>query len=142
MKFRSQTVARMGGMAAAMLLSATPLFAQNMKPGMYEYTTKTEVFGLSIPVSFKQCVTQKDVDSNSAYVNQQGVEGCTPPEVKRNGSEIAIKYSCSKPRMSGEGKGTVGEDSFAFDMKVTQHEMNNSVVRTQIAAKRIGACTK
>ena len=117
-------------------LAATSAQAQNLKPGQYEYTTKTEVFGITIPVSFKQCVTQKDVDSNSAYVNQQGQEGCTPPDVKRNGAEISIKYSCTKPKMTGEGKGTVTEDSFKFDMKVVQHEMNNNVIRTQLTAKR------
>ncbi|MBL8524745.1 MAG: DUF3617 family protein [Betaproteobacteria bacterium] len=123
-------------------LAATGVQAQNLKPGQYEYTTKTEMFGLSIPVSFKQCVTQKDVDSNDAYVNKQGMDGCTPPDVKRNGSEISIKYTCSKPKMTGEGKGTVAADSFTFDMKVIQHEMNNSVVKTALTAKRIGDCSK
>jgi Protein of unknown function (DUF3617) len=130
---------------AATLLVATCVSAaqaQNLKPGQYEYTTKTEVFGITIPVSFKQCVTQKDVDSNDAYVNKQGVDGCTPPDVKRNGAEITIKYTCSKPKMTAEGKGTVTADSLIFDMKVVQHEMNNNVMRTALTAKRIGDCTK
>lgn len=123
-------------------LAATSTQAQNLKPGQYEYTAKTEVFGMSIPVSFKQCVTQKDVDSNNSYVNQQGQEGCTPPDVKRKGAEISIKYSCTKPKMTGEGKGVVSDTSFTFDMKVIQHEMNNNVVRTQLTAKRLGDCSK
>ena len=100
------------------------------------------MFGLTIPVSFKQCVTQKDVDSNDAYVNKQGMDGCTPPEVKRNGSEISIRYTCSKPKMTGEGKGTVTAETLTFDMKVIQHDMNNSVVRTALTAKRLGDCSK
>lgn len=127
---------------AALTLAAATAHAQNLKPGQYEYTTKTEMFGLTIPVSFKQCVTQKDIDSNDAYVNKQGMDGCTPPDVKRNGAEISIKYTCSKPKMTGEGKGTVTADSLTFDMKVIQHEMNNSVVRTALTAKRIGDCSK
>ena len=126
----------------SLALAAATANAQNLRPGQYEYTTKTEVFGMSIPVSFKQCVTQKDVDSNSAYVNQQGQEGCTPPEVKRNGADISIRYTCSKPKMTGEGKGTITADSFTFDMKVVQHELNNSVVRTALTAKRVGDCSK
>ena len=114
--------------------------AQNMKPGQYEYTTKTEVFGITIPVSFKQCVTQKDVDSNSAYVNQQGQKNCTPPDVKRNGKEMSVKYTCTDPKMSFDGTGTVSEDSFSFDMKVIQHEMNNNVMRTKLPATRLGDC--
>jgi len=126
----------------ALALAATVAQAQNLKPGNYEYTTRTEMFGLTIPVSFKQCVTQKDVDSNDAYVNKQGMDGCTPPEVKRNGSEISIRYTCSKPKMTGEGKGTVTAETLTFDMKVIQHDMNNSVVRTALTAKRLGDCSK
>ena len=126
----------------ALAFAATLSHAQNLKPGNYEYTTRTEMFGLTIPVSFKQCVTQKDVDSNDAYVNKQGMDGCTPPEVKRNGSEISIRYTCSKPKMTGEGKGTVTAESLTFDMKVIQHDMNNSVVRTALTAKRLGDCSK
>jgi len=128
-------------LAAALLVSAAAN-AQNLKPGQYEYTTKTEVFGISIPVNFKQCVTEKDVVSNNAYVNKQGVEGCTPPDVKRNGSEITVKYSCTKPKMTGEGKGTVTDDTFTMDMKVIQHEMGDNVMKTSLTAKRLGDCAK
>ena len=129
----------------ALLLSSvwmTAAHAQNLKPGQYEYTTKTEVFGITIPVNFKQCVTQQDVDSSNAYVNRQGLEGCTPPEVKRKGAEITIKYACTKPKMTGEGKGTVSDDTFTMDMKVTQHEMNDNVMKTSLTAKRLGDCAK
>jgi Protein of unknown function (DUF3617) len=130
---------------AGLLLGSTWIpaaYAQNLKPGQYEYTTKTEVFGITIPVNFKQCVTQQDVDSSNAYVNRQGVEGCTPPEVKRKGAEITIKYSCTKPKMTGEGKGTVTDDTFTMDMKVTQHEMGDNVMKTSLTAKRLGDCSK
>nr|WP_315490683.1 DUF3617 family protein [uncultured Rhodoferax sp.] len=122
---------------------ATPLVqAQNLKPGQYEYTTKTEMFGMSIPISFKQCVTDQDVASNKAYVNQQGVEGCSTPVVLRKGSEITIKYNCTKPNMTGEGKGSVTEDTFTMDMRVTQHDMGGNVMKTALTAKRLGDCTK
>ena len=100
------------------------------------------MFGMTIPVSFKQCVTEKDVASNKAYVNQQGVEGCTPPAVQRKGSEITIKYTCTNPKMTGEGKGTVSDDTFTMDMRVTQHDMGNSVIKTALTAKRIGECSQ
>ena len=132
-------VACFAGLALMGLASAS---AQNLKPGQYEYATVTEVFGMKIPVNFKQCVTQKDVDTNSAYVNQQGMEGCTPPE----GNNISIKYACTKPKMSGEGKGTVTDDTFNMDMRVTQFDegsdMKGTVVHTALSAKRLGDCTK
>lgn len=128
--------------ALAACLAAPLAQAQNLKPGQYEYTTKTEMFGMSIPVSFKQCVTEKDVASNKAYVNQQGVEGCTPPVVQRKGSEITIQYNCTKPKMTGEGKGSVTEDTFTMDMRMTQHDMGGSVIKTALTAKRLGDCAK
>lgn len=126
--------------ALATSLFALAAAAQNIKPGQYEYVTKTEMMGMSIPVTFKQCVTQKDIDSNSAYVNQKGAEGCTPPEVKRSGNQINVKFSCSQPKMTGTGTGTVAEDGFSMLMNVTQHDMNNAVVKTQLSAKRLGSC--
>ena len=114
--------------------------AQNIKPGQYDYTATAEMFGMKVPISFKQCVTEKDVESNNAYVNQKGAEGCTPPVVQRDGSNIAIKYTCSNPRMTGEGQGVIYADSFNINMRVTQHDMGNSVVRTSLVAKRLGDC--
>ena len=117
-----------------------PAHAQNMKPGNYEYTTVTEMMGMKIPVNFKQCVTQKDIDSNKAYASQQGAEGCTPPEVKRNGAAITVKFSCAKPKMTGNGSGTVSDTQFSMQMKVIQHDMGDSVLTTQLTAKRLGDC--
>lgn len=97
---------------------------------------------MSIPVSFKQCVTDKDVASNKAYVNQQGVEGCTPPVVQRKGSEITIKYNCTSPKMTGEGKGSVTDETFTMEMRITQHDMGENVIKTALTAKRLGDCAK
>lgn len=114
--------------------------AQNIRPGQYDYAVTTEMFGMKIPINFKQCVTQNDVDSNNAYVNQKGAEGCSQPVVQRDGGNIAIKYTCTSPKMTGDGRGTIGVDSFTINMNVIQHDMGNSVVKTQVAAKRSGDC--
>lgn len=129
---------------AAALLTCTTAYAapnvENMKPGSYEYITKTEMFGLTIPVSFKQCVTQKDIESNNAYVNQQGQKGCTPPTVTRKGKEISVKYTCTEPKMTVEGAGTVSDTGINFEMKVIQHDMNDAVLKTKLSATRLGDC--
>ena len=117
-----------------------PARAQNIKPGSYEYTTVTEMMGMKIPMNFKQCVTQKDIDSNQAYANQRGADGCMTPEVKRSGSAITVKFSCTKPKMTGSGSGTVSDTQFSMQMKVIQHEMGDSVLNTQLIAKRLGDC--
>ena len=140
MKFTSRQ--RVPGVLSALIAACVvlPAQAQNMKPGSYEYTTVTEMMGMKIPVNFKQCVTQKDIDSNKAYASQQGAEGCTPPEVKRNGSAISVKFSCTKPKMTGSGTGTVSDTQFSMQMKVIQHDMGDSVLTTQLNAKRLGDC--
>lgn len=127
-------------LAGVVLLCALSAQAQNISPGQYDYTATAEMFGMKVPISFKQCVTQKDVDSNNAYVNQKGAEGCTPPLVQRDGSNIAIRYTCSNPKMTGEGKGVINTESFNITMNVIQHDMGNSVVKTQLVAKRLGDC--
>lgn len=146
MKFISHTSSTLVASFSLAICLIAPVQAQNLKPGQYEYATVTEVFGMKIPVNFKQCVTQKDVDNNSAYVNQQGMEGCTPPDVKRKGSAITIQYACTKPKMRGEGTGTVTDDTFTFDMRVTQFDdgsdMKGRVVQTSLTAKRVGDCSK
>jgi hypothetical protein len=126
--------------AAGLLAVACTAQAQEIKPGQYEYVTKTEVMGMSIPVTFKQCVTQKDVDTHAAYANQKGAQGCSTPQVARQGKEITIQFTCTHPKLTGVGKGVVGEEDFSMQMNVTQHELNNSVVRTQLSAKRLGNC--
>lgn len=126
--------------AVTVLCIAQPAQAQNMKPGNYEYTTVTEMMGMEIPISFKQCVTQNDIDTNKAYVNQQGASGCTVPEVKRSGPAITIKFACSKPKMTGTGNGTVSDTQFSMLMKVIQHDMGDSVLTTQLNARRLGDC--
>ena len=140
MKFINRQSAFVAASAALAACTALPAHAQNMKPGNYEYTTVTEMMGMKIPVNFKQCVTQKDIDSNKAYASQQGAEGCTPPEVKRNGAAIAVKFSCTKPKMTGNGSGTVSDTQFTMQMKVIQHDMGDSVLTTQLSAKRLGDC--
>lgn len=127
-------------LAVSVSFAAFPAVAQNIKPGSYEYTTVTEMMGMKIPVNFKQCVTQKDIDSNKAYASQQGAEGCTPPDVKRNGAAITVKFSCTKPKMTGTGTGTVSDTQFSMQMKVIRHEMGDSVLTTQLTAKRLGDC--
>jgi hypothetical protein len=102
---------------AVVSLAAT-VHAQNIRPGQYDYAVTSEMFGMKIPINFKQCVTQKDVESNNAYVNQKGAEGCSTPVVQRDGSNIAIKYTCISPKMTGEGRGTIGADSFTINMNV------------------------
>ncbi|MBK9340532.1 MAG: DUF3617 family protein [Rhodoferax sp.] len=113
--------------------------AQNIQPGQYDYAVTTEMMGMKIPINFKQCVTQKDVDSNQAYVNQKGSDGCTPPVVKRDGSSIAIKYTCSNPKMTGEEK-VLSVPIHSPSMNVIQHDMGNSLIKTQVTGKRVGAC--
>lgn len=137
MKFFSSQAALIAVMSGCV---CAPAHAQNIKPGSYEYTTVTEMMGMKIPMNFKQCVTQKDIDSNKAYANQQGADGCSAPDVKRNGPAISVKFSCTKPKMTGSGSGTVSDTQFLMQMKVIQHEMGDSILSTQLTAKRLGDC--
>lgn len=115
--------------------------AQTMRPGLYEYTSKTEVMGMQIPMAFKQCVTQKDIDSNEVYANgKKSTQGCTPPEVVKTGNILRVKYVCAQPKITGEATGNLRDDGFTILMKSVMHEQNAMVVSTQLNAQRIGGC--
>ena len=44
--------------------------------------------------------------------------------------------------MTGEGRGSVTEDTFTMDMRMTQHDMGGTVMKTALTAKRLGDCAK
>lgn len=132
---------RFGAFFRSFALLSTLVQAQTMQSGLYEYTSKTEVMGMSEPMAFKHCVTQKDIDSNAAYANHEKSGSCTPANVTKTGNNIRIKYACTQSKITSEGTGTLRDDGFTVNMKSVMHEQGGMVMNTQLSAQRLGACT-
>lgn len=136
---KSLCVALIGAVTVAAQAADTPDF----KPGQYQYNIKTEVPGLPFPmppVSFSQCVTQKDIDDGKAY--QKGEKGdrgdCKMENLKQTRTSASYDVVCSgKNAMTGHYDLTFSDTGFAG--KGTMN-MGGQVMNTQMSATRTGDC--
>ncbi len=142
-----------------LLLSATvcaafvsSAFAQlpklDTQPGKWSYSTRTEIPGMgSIPMSFDQCVTQKDVDEgrNLSAQKDAGMD-CKYSNVKVSGNRYQFTATC---KMKDVPEPMV----MNYDMTATPTSMDSKMTMTggtaaamggkmnmSMTAKRLGNC--
>lgn len=128
---------------ATTLASTTAQARPHAQPGEYEYSVKLRVLGMSMPATtFKQCVTQKDIDSGKAYVNTEKQSNCDQTEVKWSGDDFTVNGQCHDPAMTMIGKGTATDTGFDMDMEVKVSGDIPIQQKQKISAKRIGDCAK
>jgi hypothetical protein len=102
-------------------------------PGKWSYSTRTEIPGIgSIPMSFEQCVTQKDIDEGR-NLNAQKDAGmdCKYSDVKQTGSRYQFVATCS-------GKSMPEPMVMTYDMTATATQMDAKMTMTGGAAKQMG----
>ena len=81
--------------AASVTFAQLPKF--DTAPGKWSYNTRTEIPGMgSIPMSFEQCVTQKDIDEGR-NLNSQKEAGmdCKYQDVKVTGNRYQFTAVCT-----------------------------------------------
>ncbi|MEQ1595913.1 MAG: DUF3617 family protein [Casimicrobium sp.] len=138
-------------LAAVTLLSGSA-FAQlpklNSEPGKWSYSTRTEIPGMgSIPMSFEQCVTQKDVDEgrNLAAQKDAGMD-CKYSDLKHTGNRYQFTATCT-------GKNLPEPMVMTYDMTATSTQFDSKMTMTggntkamggkmnmTMSAKRLGGC--
>ena len=138
-------------LAAVTLLSGSA-FAQlpklNSEPGKWSYGTRTEIPGMgSIPMSFEQCVTQKDVDEgrNLAAQKDAGMD-CKYSDLKHTGNRYQFTATCT-------GKNLPEPMVMTYDMTATSTQFDSKMTMTggntkamggkmnmTMSAKRLGGC--
>lgn len=118
------------------------------QPGKWSYTTRTEIPGVgSIPMSFEQCVTQKDIDEGKNLNAQKdaGVD-CKYSDVKKTGNRYQFVATCKM-------KDTPEPMVMSYDMTATSTQMDAKMVMTggntkamggkmnmSMSSKRLGGC--
>jgi len=105
----------------------------NTQPGKWSYTTRTEIPGLgSIPMSFEQCLTQKDIDEgrNLSAQKDAGVD-CKYSDVKQSGNRYQFTATC---KMKDVPEPMV----MSYDMTATATQMEAKMVMTGGTAKAMG----
>ncbi len=118
------------------------------QPGKWSYNTRTEIPGVgSIPVSFDQCVTQKDIDEgkNLSAQKDAGID-CKYGNIKVTGSRYQFVATCT-------GKNLKEPMVMSYDMTATPTQIDSKMTMTggaantaggkmnvSMNAKRIGGC--
>lgn len=117
-------------------------------PGKWSYNTRTEIPGMgSIPISFEQCVTQKDVDEgrNLSAQKDAGID-CKYSDMKQTGNRYQFKATCT-------GKDLPEPMVMTHDMTATATAIDSKMIMTggntkamggrmnmSMSAKRLGGC--
>lgn len=117
-------------------------------PGKWSYSTRTEIPGMgSIPMSFEQCVTQKDIDEgkNLSAQKDAGVD-CKYSDMKKTGNRYQFVATCT-------GKNMPEPMVMTYDMTATPTSMDSKMTMTggntkamggkmnmSMTAKRMGGC--
>lgn len=138
--------------AAATLASACAANAQlpkfDTQPGKWSYTTTTQIPGLgALPMTFEQCVTQKDIEEgkNLNAQRQAGME-CQYSDVKTSGNRYQFTATCKSKDMPEPMVVT-------YDMTATPTQIDAKMTMTgghagamggkmnmTMKARRIGEC--
>ncbi len=129
---------RMSAIAAAfiVLFFVHAASAMEMKDGLWEITTKTEMPGMPMempPFKFTQCLTSKD------SVPQDKGEDCKIKNTDVKGNTVTWEVDCisdGKP-VKSIGKVTYKGDSFDGETKTEMEGMN---MVQKMSGRRIGNC--
>ena len=140
-------VTTIAAIATIVSVGASAAPAPNLKPGQYEYSTITEVFGIKIPVNFKHCVTQKDVDEGRQLAAQKdaGMD-CKYSDLKQTGNHYMFTATCSGKNMPEPMIMTYDMTASAtqFESKMTMTGGNTKAMggkmNMTMSAKRTGGC--
>ncbi|MEO7255131.1 MAG: DUF3617 family protein [Casimicrobium sp.] len=120
----------------------------NTSPGKWSYSTRTEIPGMgSIPMSFDQCVTQKDIDEgrNLSAQKEAGMD-CKYSDMKQTGNRYQFTATCTGKSMPEPMVMTydMTASPTQFDSKMTMTGGNTKAMggkmNMTMSAKRIGGC--
>ena len=117
-------------------------------PGKWNYSTRTEIPGMgSIPMSFDQCVTQKDINEgrNLSAQKDAGMD-CKYSDLKQSGNRYQFTATCTSKDMPEPMVMTydMTASPTQFDSKMTMTGGNTKAMggkmNMSMSARRTGGC--
>ena len=117
-------------------------------PGKWTYSTRTEIPGMgSIPMSFDQCVTQKDIDEgrNLSAQKDAGMD-CKYSDLKQTGNRYQFTATCTSKNLPEPMVMTydMTASPTQFDSKMTMTGGNTKAMGGKMnmimSARRTGGC--
>jgi hypothetical protein len=151
---RSAGAARAAALAAAVMCGA--LYAQtvNLKPGMYEVVSSSQVTlspemqsrlppgylaGLQKPRTQQQCISDADVKQVGKKLSQErgNDPSCKMTDHTVSGNKVKFAMQCQ--RATAHFEGTFSSDSFKA---VIHSQTDHGPMTINISGRRIGDCAK
>ena len=126
-------------------LPITPVFAQEMQPGLWELVTEMKMQGMTMPAQkFTHCYTAQDLAAGKQY-GMDEKSRCTIRNMKNVGGNISYEMSCEVEggKMTGAVKGTLSATAFSFEqrMRMTPDQGMGEMI-SFIKGRRLGECKK
>jgi hypothetical protein len=129
--------------AFAVISCASPAFAQEMTPGLWELAAEMKMQGMAMPPNkFTHCYTAKDISSGKQYGMDEKSK-CTISNMKNTGGNISYDMSCAADgsKMTGSVKGTMSATAFAFEQKLRMiPDQGMGEMQSFIKGRRLGDC--
>lgn len=122
----------------------------NMKDGLWEISTKTEMKGIPAnipPTVMKQCLTKKDSVPQQPQGGQAKKPNCKMVENKVSGNTVTWASVCTEKDGTMESRGTMTYKGETFDgttvmtMKDKSGKTTNQIT-SKMSGKRLGPCDK
>ena len=138
-------VAVTAGLAALALCA--PAHAQEMRPGLWEFTTNVSLPGKKAGTQVRrhqQCITPAEVKDKSAFRSQLDPKlGCTMSDFRQDGSRFSYRVACKgQLSMTGRVDGNVLPDAMSMNMEMDMSAMKGAgTVKQSMTARRLGECT-
>jgi len=115
----------------------------NMKDGLWEITTKTEMKGMpgKVPANvMKQCLTKKE----SVPQNKNPKSNCKMIDQKASGDTVTWTMACKEKDGTIESRGTITYKGDTFDgttkTTISGKGGKTQEIATKMSGKRLGPC--
>jgi hypothetical protein len=131
---------------AAALAVSTAAIAQEIKPGLWQYSVSMNIPGMPAGAhtqSFQRCVTPKEVQDKSAYMRSDSKSQCKMSDFKQQGGQFSYNVACKGDMsMTGKVSGKTTPDTMNVNTEFTLSppQAGMGSMKQTMSGKRIGEC--
>jgi hypothetical protein len=132
-------------MLVSVLCASTPLFAQSLEPGEWEFNavTSSPLFPGGQSMLFRRCVKKEDADNPERWMARQNQTGeCKLTPGERTPSSMKWEMTCPKTNMRGSGVAWItGPGTVESELRMTSEFQGHRIqMNTRTSGRRLGPC--
>ena len=129
----------------SILCISTPLLAQSLEPGEWEFNavTRSPLFPGGQSMVFKRCITKEDADNPERWMARQNETGeCKLTPGEKTGGAMRWEMFCAKTNLRGSGIARVtGPGRVESELQMTSELQGYRVqMNTRTSGRRLGPC--